>query len=518
MASANEKLATALEELRKLQADGLRVFRSDQLSRTNRERLIENGFLQEAIKGWLLSANPAAGSGDTTPWFSSFWEFCYRYCEQRFGEDWYLSPEESLLVHAEKTAVRKQVLINSPTANNKPVTLAHGTSLFALKRDMPPRSDLTIRNGLRVFTVDAALIRIAEGFYREHPVEAQVVIRGISEPTALLSRLLDAGHTTIAGRVAGAFRRLNRADIADEILSAMASAGHSVRESDPFAAEQAVLVPSVRPAASPFLERLRTLWSMSRESVIREFPAAVAEIDIDASLSEMDELYKLDAYHSLSIEGYVVTSDLIERVATGAWDPQKHEVDRENKNALAARGYWQAFQGVREVIAELLRGGEIKILRSAHRDWYRSLFAPNVAVGLLKASELAGYRSGPVFLRGSRHIPPRSDVARAAMPVLFDLLEEETSPAVRAVLGHWLFGYVHPFPDGNGRVARFLMNALLVHGGYPWTVIRVEDRSEYLRALESASVDGDVRPFASFVARQVRRRSKVKKRSRKRKA
>jgi Fic family protein len=90
------------------------------------------------------------------------------------------------------------------------------------------------------------------------------------------------------------------------------------------------------------------------------------------------------------------------------------------------------------------------------------------------------------------------------MPALFDLLEAESEPSVRAVLGHWLFGYIHPYPDGNGRLARFLMNAMLASGGYPWTVIRVEDRAAYLRALESASIDGDIRPFAAFIAERVR--------------
>jgi Fic family protein len=70
---------------------------------------------------------------------------------------------------------------------------------------------------------------------------------------------------------------------------------------------------------------------------------------------------------------------------------------------------------------------------------------------------------------------------------------------VRAVLGHWLLGFVHPYMDGNGRMARFSMNLLLAAGGYPWTVIRVEDREAYMRALESASVDEDIRPFAAFI-------------------
>jgi len=90
------------------------------------------------------------------------------------------------------------------------------------------------------------------------------------------------------------------------------------------------------------------------------------------------------------------------------------------------------------------------------------------------------------------------------MPALFDLLEEEPEPSVRAVLGHWLFGYIHPYPDGNGRMARFVMNAMLASGGYPWTVIRVEDRDCYLAALESAGIAQDILPFAKLVADRVR--------------
>lgn len=100
-------------------------------------------------------------------------------------------------------------------------------------------------------------------------------------------------------------------------------------------------------------------------------------------------------------------------------------------------------------------------------------------------------------------MPPRSDAVPKGMAALFDLLEKETEPSVRAVLGHWLVGYIHPYPDGNGRMARFLMNAMLASGGYPWTVVRVEDRDRYLAGLESASVDMDVRPFAAFLAERV---------------
>ena len=91
------------------------------------------------------------------------------------------------------------------------------------------------------------------------------------------------------------------------------------------------------------------------------------------------------------------------------------------------------------------------------------------------------------------------------MPELCDLLEAEPSAAVRAVLGHFLFVYIHPYFDGNGRLGRFLMNAMLASGGYPWSVIRIEQRSDYMAALEAASSFGEIKPFAEFIASSMNR-------------
>jgi Fic family protein len=104
------------------------------------------------------------------------------------------------------------------------------------------------------------------------------------------------------------------------------------------------------------------------------------------------------------------------------------------------------------------------------------------------------------------HVPDRRlrwESVRDAMPALFDPLEHEPEASVRAVLGHWMFGYIHPYPDGNGRMARFLMNVMLASCGYPWTVIRVEYRNAYLAALDSASTDMNIVPFAEFIAESV---------------
>ena len=68
------------------------------------------------------------------------------------------------------------------------------------------------------------------------------------------------------------------------------------------------------------------------------------------------------------------------------------------------------------------------------------------------------------------------------------------------VLGHFVFVYIHPYSDGNGRIARFIMNLMLASGGYPWTVVPVERRAEYMQVLETASVKQDIVPFTQFLA------------------
>ena len=504
MPAPNKKLAESLDVLKALQHGGRRVFRSDDLSRVHRERLVANGFLREIMKGWLVSSSPSALAGDSTPWYASFWEFCARYCNDRFSGEWHLSAEQSLWLQGERTVIPEQVVVCSPKGTNHAIGLRFGTSLYELKVATMPAADLVVRDGLRLFSPAAALVRVAESFFRRNPVETQVVLASLADASDLLRLLLNGGHSAKAGYLAGALREAGRPDWADEIRSTMKSAGYDVRESSPFEAGQ-IFGTLPRPRA-PIVGRVEMLWESMRGAVVETFPKEPGlPKDRDTYVRFVDEIYQSDAYHSLSIEGYSVTPEVIERVRQGDWDPEHHEDDRKSRDALAARGYWQAFRLVKGSVEKVLAGENAgACVRAAHKEWYRELFQPCVAPGLTEPGALAGYRNIPVYLRTSRYVPPRWEAVRDAMPMLFDLLEREGEPSVRAVLGHWLFGYIHPYPDGNGRMARFLMNVMLASGGYPWTVIRVEDRDAYLGALDRASIDMDIRPFSAFVAQRVR--------------
>ncbi|PLW70296.1 cell filamentation protein Fic [Pseudohalioglobus lutimaris] len=505
MATPSEKLAESLESLKDLQDRGVVAIRSRDLTRTHRERLLKNGFLQEVIKGWYISSRPDEQAGESTSWYAAFWAFSASYLSIRFGQDWCLSPEQSVALHAGNWTVPRQLLVRAKRPRNNVTRLPHNTSLLDIRAELPDEEDTVIREGMRLFSLPAALIACTPSTYRQHPTDIRTALSLVSDASDLLTRLLEGGHSTIAGRLAGAFRNIGRNDIADNISGSMEAAGYTIRETDPFEATSPIVFSGRE--SSPYVSRLRILWTEMREQVLKDFPPSPGlPEDKTAYLKQVDDLYTSDAYHSLSIEGYRVNTELIERVKAGAWNPDSDEGDQEHRDAMAARGYWQAFQAVKQSIERILEGANPgATIRQDHSIWYRELWAPSVTAGILQPADLAGYRNGPVYIRRSMHAPPNREAVRDLMPAFFDLLEEETESAVRVVLGHFIFVYIHPYMDGNGRIGRFLMNTMMAAGGYPWTIIPIEKRSEYMASLESASVDQDIQPFSRFLAQLVER-------------
>jgi len=494
-----DRLASALDALRRLQDRGEVAIRATDLKRLDRERLLRAGFLRKVVKGWYIPARPDQAPGESTAWYASFWPFCAAYLGRRFGKAWCLSPEQSILLLVGNRTVPRQLLVRAQRGNNAVTALPFGTSLLDIRAGLPPANEVEERDGLRLLAMPAALIAAGPGFFTSHATDARAALAAIPDASELLRRLLEGGHSTIAGRLAGAFRNIGRDRLADDIAGAMAAAGYSLRVQDPFAVRVGPVLPG---RAAAITHRLRLMWQAMRGAAIDSFPKAPGRPrHATAYLQRVRDVYTADAYHSLSIEGYRVSPALIERVRSGRWNPDADTRDRGHSDALAARGYWLAFQAVQRSLGSVLRGDDPGAVAEAdHSLWYREMFSPGVAAGLHRPADLAGYRSGPVFIRRSLHIPPAAAAVRDAMPVLFELLSAEAEPAARAVLGHFVFVYVHPYADGNGRIGRFLMNVMLASGGYPWSIIPVERRAAYMAALEEASAGQNIAPFAGFVS------------------
>ncbi|TAK73068.1 MAG: Fic family protein [Gammaproteobacteria bacterium] len=287
--------------------------------------------------------------------------------------------------------------------------------------------------------------------------------------------------------------------MATTIKNDLATVGILVHPTNPFQ-QTAPLLMTTR-LKSPYAGRVPAMWAEARDTVIKHFPPPLGlPKHPETYLHKVDEIYQYDAYNSLSIEGYQVTNELINRVKSNRWNPSNNIDDNNFRNALAAKGYYDAFQQVKMDVARIIKGeNAADLIKENLQKWYQSLFKPSVQAGILPAEALFGYRNDRVFIRNSRHAPPSKEAVGDAMEAFFHCLKNEPHPGVNAVLGHYFFVYIHPYMDGNGRLGRFLMNAFLASGGYPWTVVRVDNRNKYISILENTHTRFDMTDFADFI-------------------
>lgn len=476
------------------------IVRTEDITRADRELLTATGWLQEIIRGWYMLVRPDVAMGDTAAWYANFWDFVRVYLTYRFGDDYCLSAESSLDCHLQNPTVPKQVIVIVKYGTGLR-TLMHNTSLmmYAESKNFP--EEIIKINGVNVMTLPYALCKVSPMYFQASPRETELALKYITSADELCRMIVKYRLKNAAARLIGAYAFLNNPTMAADIKANLASVGLLVTPENPFVNMKPLLMRTR--VKSPVAGRIEAMWAEAREIVIKHFPAPLGlPQDKELYLKSIDNIYPLDAYHSLSIEGYQVTQALINKVKNESWDPIHNHEDANLKNAMAAKGYFEAFQVVKLCIEKIINGEPAPILlKQQLQGWFQKLFSPSVNAGILSAEDLFGYRQDRVFIRNSRHTPPSKEVVPDAMEVFFECLANEPHAGVRAVLGHYFFVYIHPYMDGNGRLGRFIMNAMLASGGYPWTVIRVEHRDEYLALLEKSHTTFDLSGFSDFIAK-----------------
>ncbi len=205
------------------------------------------------------------------------------------------------------------------------------------------------------------------------------------------------------------------------------------------------------------------------------------------ALKRLQEGFRLyHTYHSNAIEGNTLTLSetklVIEEGITVGGKPLNEYLEARN----TSRAY--------DLVEELAKRKEIDhaVIQQVHEA---------VAKGLIEDS--GRYRTKNVRITGAVKTPPDfTKVPGLLSDFLEGLKKTKVHPIQKAVHLHHKLVEIHPFTDGNGRVARLLNNLFLIRNGYPPIVLRKEDRAKYYRCLRSADT-GNLRPFANFIARAV---------------
>lgn len=113
------------------------------------------------------------------------------------------------------------------------------------------------------------------------------------------------------------------------------------------------------------------------------------------------------------------------------------------------------------------------------------------------------YRNVDVYISGAQHTPPSpAEMYRQIKNFYADLSwkGQELNLIELAAWTHAEFVRIHPFPDGNGRTSRLIMNYQLLANGFPAVSIAKEDRLEYFNTLEAYAVEKNLAPFADLIA------------------
>lgn len=259
-------------------------------------------------------------------------------------------------------------------------------------------------------------------------------------------------------------------------------------------------VESVTPSESPGERRL--LEPEGLQEIAGELAPVLQQIDESrervAALSKSKDSAVVDGlidvqhvFHSNAIEGNSLTSSETEEVLRGA------TIDgRPLKDVLEARNLKWALTEARRLANQ-----------AAPFDQKALLVLHELVLKDILDAEAGRFRKVQRIIGGNPIEPPEAVLIQDYMDEFWRWMNRSGGlhPVLRGAVAHWWLARIHPFYDGNGRVARLVLYLLLVRGGYRLgPIVLKEDRLKYYDLLAKAD-QGDLSDFCEFVAQAVLR-------------
>lgn len=248
------------------------------------------------------------------------------------------------------------------------------------------------------------------------------------------------------------------------------------------------------------MNALEAIDRLKRElDELRPLPPAV--------LAQVEQKLRLEAnYHSNAIEGNKLTlgetRSLILHGLTARGKPIRDHLDIE--------GHDEAVKAIEEAIKDDQALNEV-FIRNLHRILLKESYETDAVTPdgsrVRRTISVGDYKTTPNHVRTSTgetyyFTPPER--VKSAMSDLMDWYKtkerEGEHPVIIAATIHYRFVRIHPFDDGNGRMARLLMNMILIKHGYTVALIRRENRDEYFSELELADKTERLTHFIDYIA------------------
>lgn len=201
------------------------------------------------------------------------------------------------------------------------------------------------------------------------------------------------------------------------------------------------------------------------------------------------KLFAQRVHSSNAIEGNTLTlRETIEVLRTGYVSARRHREGTEAKNLGAA--------------VEML---ESRLLREASPHTFEKFLSLHGVLFEGLGPRAGRFRADRRIITGAKHQPPRAELVDNLMQMSLTALQNDdgSRPVRLAAWAHWAIARIHPFEDGNGRMARLWQDLILLRANFAPAIIRLQDRDQngYYDALALAD-DGDLNPLTQLIAQR----------------
>ena len=252
------------------------------------------------------------------------------------------------------------------------------------------------------------------------------------------------------------------------------------------------------------LDTIRSIWDHTKLELTPEVQgrfAARLKRSIAVETGVIEGLYELDRGLTRTLVTHGFARDTVDRAGESVPD----------STLSMLRDHLRGLDFIMDYIGEAQRDLTTAYIRELHAlvtDSQTTYKARDQFVGQIDIDlEHGVYKTQPnnpsLHGGGIHEYAPVEQVA-SQMDELVRLFEEmDEHTVVKAAWLHHRFVQIHPFQDGNGRVARLLASMVLVKDGYFPLYIRRDDREAYLGALEQADA-GRLEPFIKLLSHRLR--------------